>query len=134
MTLEKTPSYLDGETGRYWGPITREAYGPEWYATIFAFAESPVKAGVLWAGSDDGFIHVSQNNGESWTNVTIPDLPEFALISILDPSPHDAASAYVAATRFKLSDHRPYLYKTTDYGESWDYERDPRERFHACYS
>ena len=118
-TLEKTPSYLDAETGRYWGPITREAYGPEWYATIFAFAESPVKAGVLWAGSDDGYIHVSQNNGESWTNVTIPDLPEFALISILDPSPHDAGSAYVAATRFKLSDHRPYLYKTTDYGATW---------------
>ncbi len=50
-TLEKTPSYLDAETGRYWGPITREAYGPEWYATIFVFAESPVKAGVLWVGS-----------------------------------------------------------------------------------
>lgn len=118
-TLEKTPSYLDPETGPYWGPITREAYGPEWYATIFAFAESPARAGVLWAGSDDGYIHVSQDGGESWDNVTIPDLPEFALTSTIDPSPHDPATAYVAATRFKLSDHAPYLYKTTDFGETW---------------
>lgn len=118
-TLEKTPSYLDPETGPYWGPITREAYGPEWYATIFAFAESKAKAGVLWAGSDDGYVQVSQDGGKSWKNRTPPDLPEFALISIIDPSPHDPAAAYVAATRYKLSDHTPYLYKTSDYGEHW---------------
>jgi photosystem II stability/assembly factor-like uncharacterized protein len=118
-TLEKTPSYLDPETGPYWGPITREAYGPEWYATIFAFAESPVQAGVLWAGSDDGYIQVSRDNGKTWTNRTPKDLPEFALISIIDPSPHDPATAYVAATRYKLSDRKPYLYKTSDYGETW---------------
>ncbi len=118
-TLEKTPSYLDPETGPYWGPITREAYGPEWYATIFAFAESKAKAGVLWAGSDDGYVQVSEDGGRSWKNRTPPDLPEFALISIIDPSPHDPASAYVAATRYKLSDHTPYLYRTSDYGVSW---------------
>jgi photosystem II stability/assembly factor-like uncharacterized protein len=118
-TLEKTPSYLDPETGPYWGPITREAYGPEWYATVFAFAESPAKAGVLWAGSDDGYVQVSQDGGKTWTNRTPPDLPEFALISIIDPSPHDPAAAYVAATRYKLSDHTPYLYKTSNYGERW---------------
>jgi len=118
-TLEKTPSYLDPETGPYWGPITREAYGPEWYATIFAFAESKAKAGVLWAGSDDGYVQVSQDGGKSWKNRTPPDLPEFALISIIDPSPHDPAKAYVAATRYKLSDHTPYLYKTSDYGATW---------------
>ncbi len=118
-TLEKTPSYLDPETGSYWGPITREAYGPEWYATIFAFAESPARAGVLWAGSDDGYIHVSRDGGANWMRVNIPELPEFALISIIDPSPHDPATAHVAATRYKLSDHRPYLYRTTDYGETW---------------
>jgi photosystem II stability/assembly factor-like uncharacterized protein len=118
-TLEKTPSYLDPETGPYWGPITREAYGPEWYATIFAFAESPAKAGVLWAGSDDGYVQVSQDGGKTWANRTPKDLPEFALISILDPSPHDPAAAYVAATRYKLSDHKPYLYKTTDAGKTW---------------
>ncbi len=118
-TLEQTPSYENPETGPYWGPITREAYGPEWYATVFAFAESPAQAGVLWAGSDDGYIHVSRDGGGNWTNVTIPDLPEFAMISIIDPSAHDPATAYVAATRYKLSDHQPYLYKTTDYGRNW---------------
>ncbi|MCG8467380.1 MAG: glycosyl hydrolase [Gemmatimonadetes bacterium] len=118
-TLEGTPAYGSEDTGEYWGPITREAYGPEWYATIFAFAESPVQPNLLWAGSDDGYIHVSRDGGGSWDDVTIPDLPEFAMISILEPSWHDAGTAYVAATRYKLSDHRPYLYKTTDFGETW---------------
>ncbi|MFQ5690360.1 MAG: WD40/YVTN/BNR-like repeat-containing protein [Gemmatimonadota bacterium] len=118
-TLERTPDYLHPETGKYWGPITREAYGPEWYATIFAFAESPLQAGVLWAGSDDGLIHLSRDGGAHWRDVSIPDLPEFALISIIEPSPHDAATAYVAATRYKLSDRRPYLYRTTDFGRTW---------------
>ncbi len=118
-TLEHTPSYTHPATEEYWGPITREAYGPEWYATIFAFAESPAKAGVLWAGSDDGWVHVSQDGGKSWQKVTPPDLPEFALISIIDPSPHDPAAAYLAATRYKLQDNHPYLYKTTDYGKTW---------------
>ncbi len=118
-TLERTPSYQHPEPGEYWGPITREAYGPEWYATIFAFAESPAQAGVLWAGSDDGYIHVSKDGGKNWTRVNIPDLPEFALISIIDPSPHDPARAYVAATRYKLADQKPYLYKTRDFGATW---------------
>lgn len=118
-TMEPTPSYENEDTGEYWGPITREAYGPEWYATIFAFAESPLQPGLLWAGSDDGYVHVSRDGGENWENVTIPDLPEFALISILEPSAHDPGTAYVAATRYKLSDHAPYLYRTTDYGETW---------------
>lgn len=118
-TLEKTPTYSSPETGEYWGPITREAYGPEWYATIFAFAESPVQRGLMWAGSDDGLIHVSDDGGGNWTNVTIDDLPEFAMISMIDPSLHDPATVYVAATRYKLSDRQPYLYKTSNYGESW---------------
>ena len=118
-TLEKTPSYMNPNPGEFWGPITREAYGPEWYATIFAFAESPKQAGVLWAGSDDGFVQVSRDNGANWTKVTPPDLPEFALVSIIDPSPHDAGTAYVAATRYKLQDNRPYLYKTSDFGRTW---------------
>ena len=118
-TLEQTPSYENPKTGPYWGPITREAYGPEWYATIFSFAESPAEAGTFWAGSDDGYIHVSHDGGTTWNDVTIPGLPEFALISIIDPSHHNAGTAYVAATRYKLSDERPYLYKTTDYGANW---------------
>jgi photosystem II stability/assembly factor-like uncharacterized protein len=119
-TLEHTPFYgQEEETQPYWGPITREAYGPEWYATIFAFAESPQDSNVLWAGSDDGYVQVSRDSGKNWTRVTPPDLPQFALISIIEPSPHNAAEAYVAATRYKLQDDRPYLYKTTDYGKTW---------------
>ncbi|MCS7081441.1 MAG: glycosyl hydrolase [Bacteroidota bacterium] len=101
------------------GPITKDNTGVEYYGTIFAFAESPVQRGVLWAGSDDGLIHVSRDGGKTWQNVTPPDLPEWALISIIEPSPHDAGTAYVAATRYKLDDFRPYLYKTTDYGRTW---------------
>ncbi|HEU5423263.1 MAG TPA: glycosyl hydrolase [Nitrolancea sp.] len=105
--------------GRSGGPITFDNTGAEYYATIFAFAESPVQAGVFWAGSDDGLVHVSRDHGQSWQNVTPPDLPEFALISIIDAAPHDPGTAYLAATRYKLDDFTPYLYRTSDYGQSW---------------
>ncbi len=101
------------------GVVTRDNTGAEYYCTIFAFTESPVKQGVLWAGSDDGLVHLSQDGGESWQNVTPPDLPEWALISIIDASPHDAGTAYVAATRYKSDDFAPYLYKTNDFGKTW---------------
>ena len=118
-TLEHTPSYGHETNSQYWGPITREAYGPEWYATIFAFAESPKDPNVLWTGSDDGYVNVSRDGGKNWTRVTPPGLPDFALISIIDASPHNAAEAYVAATGYKLQDNHPYLYKTADYGKTW---------------
>jgi len=101
------------------GPITKDNTSVEYYCTIFAFAESPVQRGVLWAGSDDGLIHVSRNGGASWQNVTPKDLPEWSTISIIDPSPHDSATAYVAAQRYRLDDFRPLLYKTSDFGKSW---------------
>jgi photosystem II stability/assembly factor-like uncharacterized protein len=101
------------------GPITRDNTSVEYYCTIFALAESPVQQGVLWAGSDDGLVHVSRDSGKNWANVTPKDLPEWSMISIIDPSPHDAATAYVAATRYKSDDFAPYLYKTTDYGQTW---------------
>jgi len=101
------------------GPITRDNTGAEVYCTIFALAESPHKAGFLWAGSDDGLVHISEDNGTTWTNITPPDLPEWALISIIEPSPHDPATAYVAATRYKSDDTTPYLFKTTDCGKTW---------------
>ena len=97
------------------GPIP-EALPP---STIFAFAESTVQKGVLWAGSDDGLIHVSTDDGISWENVTPKEMPSRALISIIEPSMHDHSSAYVAATCYKLDDTRPYLYKTDDLGKSW---------------
>ncbi len=101
------------------GPPTKDNTGAEYYCTIFAFAESPITHGLLWAGSDDGLVHISRDNGQSWQNVTPTDLPEWALISIIEPSPHDPAVAYVAATRFQWDDFQPYLYKTNDYGATW---------------
>ena len=101
------------------GPITKDNTSVEYYCTIFAFAESPVKRGVLWSGSDDGLIHVSKDGGATWNNVTPKDLPEWSTISIIDPSPHDSATAYVAANRYRLDDFRPMLYKTTDFGRTW---------------
>jgi photosystem II stability/assembly factor-like uncharacterized protein len=102
------------------GPITKDNTSVEYYCTIFALAESPVQAGVIWAGSDDGLIHVTRDDGRTWQNVTPPQLPEWSLISIIEPSPHDAAVAYVAATRYKLDDFRPYLLKTKDFGATWE--------------
>ncbi len=101
------------------GPITKDQTSVEYYATIFAVAESPVEAGVIWAGSDDGLIHVTRDGGRSWANVTPPDLPPWTRISIIDASPHRRGVAYVAGNRYQLNDFRPYLYRTDDYGRSW---------------
>jgi len=103
------------------GPISRDNTGAEHYCTIFAFRESPHERGVLWAGSDDSLIHLSRDGGATWENVTPPAdlLPEWALISIIEPSPHDPGTVYVAATRYKLDDNAPYLLKTNDYGRTW---------------
>jgi photosystem II stability/assembly factor-like uncharacterized protein len=101
------------------GPITKDTTGAEHYCTIFAFVESPHEAGVFWVGTDDGLIHLSRNGGQTWHNVTPKELPEWTLISMIEVSPHDPATAYVAATRYKLDDVQPYLYKTNDYGNTW---------------
>ncbi len=103
------------------GAITQDNTGAEYYGTIFAFTESAITPGLFWAGSDDGLIHLARDGGKNWTNVTPPAdlLPEWALISIIEASPHDEGTAYVAATRYKLDDFAPYLLKTTDYGQSW---------------
>ncbi|MGI8854549.1 MAG: WD40/YVTN/BNR-like repeat-containing protein, partial [Thermomicrobiales bacterium] len=101
------------------GPITIDSNGMDYYCTIFALAESPVQAGIFWAGSDDGLIHLSRDNGETWANVTPPEMPEWSLVSIIEASPHDAATAYVAVDRHRHDDFAPYLYKTSDYGQTW---------------
>jgi len=101
------------------GPINRDAVGAEMYATVFALAESPLEAGVLWAGSDDGLVHISKDGGENWEDVTPEQLPEWSMVSMLEPSPFEAGTCYMATTRYKLDDYSPYLYKTTDYGETW---------------
>jgi photosystem II stability/assembly factor-like uncharacterized protein len=101
------------------GPITKDTSGAETYGTIFALVESPLQQGLFWAGSDDGLVHISRDGGASWDNITPPQLPEWTLISMIEASPHDAAAAYMAATRYKLDDNRPMLYKTSDYGQTW---------------
>ncbi|MFN8538930.1 MAG: hypothetical protein U0232_15830 [Thermomicrobiales bacterium] len=103
------------------GPITRDNTGAEVYCTIFALAESPNEAGVFWAGSDDGLVHLTRDGGKHWEQITPPTemLPEWALISFIEASPHDPATAYLAATRYKHDDTRPYLLKTTDWGKTW---------------
>jgi len=101
------------------GPITKDNTGVEYYCTIFAAAESPLEAGLLWAGSDDGLVHVSRDGGANWTNVTPKGLPEWSQVNAIDPDPFAAGGAYLAATRYKLDDETPYLYKTADYGATW---------------
>lgn len=101
------------------GPITKDNTSVEYYATIFTGAESPVKKGVIWAGSDDGLVHVTQNNGTSWQNVTPKDMPEWLQINSIEASPFDPAEAYFAATGYKSGNFEPYLYKTKDYGKTW---------------
>ncbi|MCJ7627390.1 MAG: hypothetical protein MUO50_03275, partial [Longimicrobiales bacterium] len=101
------------------GPITHDMNGPEVYATIFSVAPGKVDINVIWTGSDDGLVHVTQNGGATWTNVTPPGMPDFGRVSQIDASAFDAGTAYVAVKRPLLNDRAPYIFKTTDFGRSW---------------
>ena len=101
------------------GPITLDITSVEYYDTIFALAESPVAKGTLWAGTDDGLVHVTTNGGQSWQNVTPRELPEWSMVSVVEPSHFDASTAYIAVDRHKLDDFRPYIYRTGDSGKTW---------------
>jgi len=103
------------------GPITGDNTGVEVYCTIFAIAESPRVKDLLWAGSDDGLVHISRDAGKTWTNVTkeIPGLPEWATIRCIEPSRHEDGTAYLVADAHRIDDPRPYLWRTTDFGKTW---------------
>src|SRR5262249_35636559 len=101
------------------GPITKDNTGVETYATVFDISPSPRERNVIWTGSDDGLVQVTRDGGQTWTNVTPSDLPAFSTISIIDPSPFDAATAYVAAQNSRQAAFRPFTYKTTDDGRTW---------------
>jgi photosystem II stability/assembly factor-like uncharacterized protein len=101
------------------GPITKDNTAVEYYGTIFTVDESPVKAGVIWAGSDDGLIHVTTDDGKNWQNVTPKDAPEWIRINTIAASPFDPGTAYVAATLYLTDDFHPFLWKTEDYGKTW---------------
>ncbi len=102
------------------GPITKDTSGAEHYCTVATLRECSLEPGVMWAGSDDGLVHMTRDGGETWNNVTPPDVPDWAFIRTVEPSPHAAGTVYVAATKYKLDDYRPYLYRTNDYGETWE--------------
>ena len=103
------------------GPITGDNTGVETYGTVFAIAESPKQKGVIWAGSDDGLVQVTRDGGTNWTNVTgaMSGFPEWGTVSLIEPSPFDAAAAYVVVDAHRLDNMKPYLFKTTDFGRTW---------------
>ena len=103
------------------GPITGDNTGVETYDTVFVIAESPRQQGLIWAGSDDGLVHVTEDGGKSWRNVTanVPGLPEWGTVDMIEPSPHDADTAYLVVDAHRLDDNRPYLWKTADRGRTW---------------
>lgn len=101
------------------GPITQDNTGVEYYCTIFAAVESTHEEGVIWAGSDDGLLHVTRDGGKNWSNVTPKGMPEWTMINSVDVDPHNPGGVYIAGTRYKLGDYTPYLYYSGDYGASW---------------
>jgi len=113
----------DDETKQRWsgGPITGDNTGAEFYCTIFAIAESPREKGLVWVGSDDGLVHVTRDGGKTWSNVTaaVPGIPEWGTVSLIEPSPFDAAVAYLVVDNHRMDDMRPHLWKTADYGKTW---------------
>ena len=101
------------------GPITLDQTTAEYYATIFALTDSPLQRGLLWVGTDDGLVHITRDEGKTWTNVTPPDFGDFTRVSIIEPSHFAAGTAYIAANRYQMNDDAPYIYKTTDFGKTW---------------
>lgn len=100
-------------------PITRDITGEEFYSTIYAIRESSIKEGLIWVGANDGPVHVTQDGGKTWNNVTPSKLPSGGRVDAVEPSPHDPAKAYISVLRYQLGDPKPYIYKTTNYGKSW---------------
>jgi photosystem II stability/assembly factor-like uncharacterized protein len=105
-----------GDSG---GPITHDMNSPEVYGTVFALGPGKKDVNVLWAGSDDGLVHVTRDGGKSWTNVTPRDMPEFGRVSIIDASAFDTGAAYVAVKKPLLTDFAPYIFRTHDFGKTW---------------
>jgi photosystem II stability/assembly factor-like uncharacterized protein len=114
--LTAHPDCCQGVSGE---PITRDVTGEEFYSTLYAISESPLEAGVIWTGSNDGPFYVTRDNGKSWTNVTPKDLQPGGRVQYIEASPRRKGSAYYAVYRYLLGDYAPYIYKTDDYGKTW---------------
>ncbi len=114
--LTAHPAGTQGVSGE---PITRDVTGEEFYSTLYAIAESPHQAGVIWVGANDGPFHLTRDDGKTWTDVTPPDLPPGGRVAFIDVSPHRRGSAYYAVYRYLLGDYAPYIYLTNDFGKTW---------------
>lgn len=101
------------------GPITKDNTSVEYYCTIFTATESSLEKDLLWAGSDDGLLHISRDGGVNWTNATPKDAPKWMMWNAIDVDPFKKGAAYITGTRYKLDDFTPYIYKTEDYGQTW---------------
>lgn len=102
------------------GPITKDNTGVEYYGTIFAATESAYEQGLIYTGSDDGLVHVTRNNGETWNNITPKKMPEWMMINCIEIDPFTKGGAYIVGTKYKSGDYKPYIYKTENYGKSWE--------------
>ncbi|NAY91920.1 glycosyl hydrolase [Muricauda sp. JGD-17] len=113
-------TYADPTTlGKTGGVITMDMNGPEIYATVFALAPSFHDINTIWAGSDDGKIHITRDGGKNWEDITPEGLPKFSRVSIIDESKHRPGTLFVAANRYQVDDRQPYVFKTHDYGKTW---------------
>lgn len=102
------------------GPITKDNTAVEYYATIFAACESPYEKDLLWAASDDGLIHLSRDGGKNWEDVTPVNSPKYLMWNSVEPDPFVKGGLYAAGTLYKTGDFQPYMYKTKDYGKTWE--------------
>ena len=100
-------------------PITRDITGEEFYSTIYSVRESPLQQGVIWVGANDGPVHITRNEGETWDNVTPPDMLPGGRVQTVEPSPHKVGKAYVSIYRYLLNDWKPYIFRTNDFGKTW---------------
>ncbi|MDP6339256.1 MAG: glycosyl hydrolase [Candidatus Marinimicrobia bacterium] len=101
------------------GPITKDDTGVEYYCTVFVITPSTHEKGIIWIGTDDGRVHITKNGGKLWTDITPKNMPKWGMVNSIDQSPHDPATAYMAMSRYKSDDFKPYLFKTNNYGKSW---------------
>ena len=121
--LTRDDKAKQGDSG---GPITFDNWTSETYGTVFAFEASPHTPGLLWAGTDDGLMHISRDEGASWENITPREMPEWGTVNMIDLSAHGPGRAFIAVHRYREDDFRPYIFRTDDYGESWDLLTDGR--------
>ncbi|MBK5254774.1 MAG: hypothetical protein JJE39_01955, partial [Vicinamibacteria bacterium] len=114
-------------------PITRDITGEEIYSTIYAIEESRLEKGVIWAGTNDGLVQITRDNGKTWTNVTPTGMPPMGRVQSIDDSPHRKGSALISYYRTLLGEFKPYIYRTDDYGATWTLLTDGKNGIPADY-